>query len=96
MIYSTDVSAKILAAMESVAISNNGWAWIKNDAELIKGLRLAGYVVIETGAETKAFSRSGWNAMAEDYKARSPASQGQDGPDYEAAILARQERFINY
>ena len=105
MIYSPELSEKILAAMERVSLSNNGWAWIQDDAELVKGLQLAGYVVIETGTGTKAFSRAAQEALAEDYKQHGSASFAvparathkparEDGPDYEAMILARQERWM--
>jgi hypothetical protein len=105
MIYTTETSANILAAMESVALSNNGWAWIKNDPALISGLRVAGYTIIETDTGTKAFSKAAQAALAEDYKQHGAASFAvptygtaapkAHAPDYEGMILARQERFLN-
>lgn len=106
MIYTPETSALILDAMRGIQISNNGWIWIDNDPALIDALRVAGYTIIETAAGVKAFSRAAQEALAAEYKAHGPASfavptygpiaHNDDAPDYEGAILARQERFINY
>lgn len=104
MIYTTETSDKIFAAMQGVTLSNNGWSWIDNDPALIDALRVAGYTIIETAAGVKAFSRRAQEALAAEYKARGPASfavptygpvaHKDDAPDYEAAILARQDWMI--
>tara|TARA_R110000868_G_scaffold233914_1_gene487619 strand:- start:3434 stop:3754 length:321 start_codon:yes stop_codon:yes gene_type:complete len=106
MIYTPETSALILDAMRAIQISNNGWIWIKNDPALIKALQTAGYTIIETAAGVQAYSRAAQEALAAEYKAHGPAgcavptygpvAHKDDAPDYEARILARQERFINY
>jgi hypothetical protein len=106
MIYSPETSANILAAMQSIQLSNNGWIWVKNDPELINGLQTVGYTIIETPEGVKAFSRAAQEALAAEYKAHGAASfavptygtaaHNDDAPDYEGMILARQERFLNY
>lgn len=106
MIYTPETSALILDAMRGIQISNNGWTWIKNDLALINALQTAGYTIIETSAGVKAYSRAAQEALAAEYKAHGPASFAvptygpftpkDDAPDYEGAILARQERFVNY
>jgi TRAP-type C4-dicarboxylate transport system substrate-binding protein len=105
MIYTPETSANILAAMQSIQMSNNGWSWIDNDDTLIKALQTAGYTIIETAAGVKAFSRRAQEALAADYKAHGAASFAvptygttapkEHAPDYEGMILARQERFLN-
>jgi hypothetical protein len=104
MIYTTETSDLIFSALQSVALSNNGWAWIKNDPALIDALQTAGYTIIETEAGVKAFSRRAQDALAAEHKAHGPASfavptygpvtHNDDAPDYEARILARQERML--
>ena len=46
MILSTEISAKVLDAMNSVLLSNNGYADIGNNEEVAEALRTAGFVVI--------------------------------------------------
>ena len=105
MIYTTETSAKILAAMQGVTLSNNGWSWIENDPALIDALQIAGYTIIETAAGVKAYSRAAQTAIAAEYKAHGAASFAvptygtaapkAHAPDYEGMILAQQERFLN-
>ena len=104
MVYTPETSAKILAAMQDIAMSNNGWSLIENDPSLVKALQTAGYTIIETKAGVKAYSRAAQTALAAEYKAHGPASfavptYGTAAPkehalDYEGMILARQERWM--
>jgi hypothetical protein len=105
MIYTPETSAKILDAMSGIAMSNNGWSWVENDATLIEALRVAGYTMIETTAGVKAYSRAAQAALAAEYTAHGSASFAvparavrsapkEHGPDYEAMILTRQERWM--
>lgn len=105
MIYTPEQSTKILDAIHGIELSNNGWSWIENDPALIDALRVAGYVVFEVRGGMKAYTRAAQAALAAEYKAHGPASFAaparavrtaphESGPDFEAMILARQERWM--
>lgn len=105
VIYTPDQSAAILRAAESILMGNNGWSFIGADRWLHEGLTAAGFVVLRSTdfhgrPAWKGYTRASQDALREDavkhpwstestYK---PARRWTEGPDYEAAILARQER----
>lgn len=104
MIHTPETSAKILDAIQSIELSNNGWSWIEHDTTLIKALRHAGYVVFEVRGGVKAYTRAAQEALAAEYKARGaasfavlrdkPSTAKEPAPDYEGMILSRQERWL--
>lgn len=104
MIFTPEASAKILSAISDVLMSNNGYADIGNDPEVIKGVELAGFVVIVStnlhGLKThKAFTQKAQDSLRASpfgestYKTVSIKS---DEPDFEAAILRRQEAYFEF
>ena len=105
MIYSPEMSARILDAIHGIELSNNGWSWVENDATLIEALRVAGYVVFEVRGGMKAYTRAAQAALAAEHAAHGAASFAvparasyaapQDsGPDYEAMILSKHDRWL--
>jgi|GEM_PF-6121974 len=105
MIYTPEQTAKILDAINGIEMSNNGWSWVENDPALIGALRIAGYLVFEVRGGMKAYTRAAQEALASEYKAHGPASFAvparavrntpqEPGFDFEAMILARQERWM--
>jgi len=105
MIYTPEQSTKILDTINGIELSNNGWSWVDNDPALIEALRTAGYVVFDVRGGVKAYTRAAQEALAAEHAARGAASFAvparatyaapkEPGPDYEAMILARQERLM--
>lgn len=98
-VYSPDHSARILAAMQSVMLSNNGYADIGYNPDIANALHLAGFIVIEStnlhGMPTfKAFTKAGQAALRfapHAFSTYRPIMYAADTIDYEGAILARQE-----
>lgn len=98
-IFSPDVSARILSAMEAVTSANNGYADIGMNPKVAEALRAAGFVVLASknlhGTPTfRGFTQAAQKALAGAPYAVSiykdvPARVEQ--PDFEGAILARQE-----
>lgn len=99
MIYKPELSARILAAMQSVMLSNNGYADIGYNPDIANALHLAGFIVIESttlhGNPTfKAFTKEGQAALRfapHAFSTYRPVMYAPDYIDYEGAILARQE-----
>jgi hypothetical protein len=99
MIYAPELTAKIFAAINSVMLSNNGYAEIGNDSAVAEAMSLAGFVVIHTkslfGRPTyKAFTKEAQVALATDGVPHYKTVRNDTGPDYEGMILARQERAM--
>jgi hypothetical protein len=100
MIYSTELSERILDLIESVALANNGYAFT-NDKEAAEALEKAGYIVKinTTGFAFTVYSLHAYECAKQDYK-NAPKKQQQKisfnsyYPDYEGAILARQEKYM--
>lgn len=106
-IYTHEQTAKIFAAMQSIELANNGYAFIGHiigkDADLAQALTVAGYKVISAPnlhgrMEYKGFTARAAETLSIEHfatpaTARAPR-QWSDGPDYEGAILARQERAM--
>jgi hypothetical protein len=104
-IYTPEQSAAILRAAHDVMMGNNGWAFVSGERWLLDGLQAAGFTVIRSRdwhgrPAWKAYTRAAQDALRADaaehpwhaettYK---PMRHRTEGPDYEAAILARQER----
>jgi hypothetical protein len=107
-IYNPEQSAAILSAAHDVLLGNNGWAFVSGERWLLDGLQAAGFTVIRSRdwhgrPAWKAYTRAaqdalrahgddGWSTESTYKRAR----QMTEGPDYEAAILARQERQADY
>lgn len=102
MIYTADQTAAIFDAIESVMLGNNGYANIGTDATVADAVRAAGFTVVLTkdlfGRPVyKGFTAAGRAAAIADapkmvsrIDLRAPAFT----PDYEGAILNRQERMM--
>jgi hypothetical protein len=107
-IYDPEQSAAILRAAHDVLMGNNGWAFVPGERWLLDGLQAAGFTVVRSRdwhgrPAWKAYTRAAQDALRADAAAGhpvettyKPARQWTDGPDYEAAILARQERQADY
>lgn len=95
-------AAKVLAAIEAIELGNNGYADIGNDEVLANAVELAGYTVIHTtdlhGRPVyRGFTARGQEALrGQLYGVSTYATPGQNlnSQDFEAAILARQERHF--
>jgi len=101
-IYSPDLTAKILDAMQSIELSNNGYADIGNNAAIADALRDAGFVVnastnLHGNATFIAYTKRAQKCLQSEPFAVSrstPIPLRVDGPDYEGMILRRQERVM--
>lgn len=96
---------RIVQAVQSVELSNNGHAWIGYEDDLADAMRARGYEVIAAPnahgrREWKAFTKKGQAALREEARQGSPFAvstykpvrPAQDrGPDYEELILRKQE-----
>ena len=103
-IYTPEQSAAILRAAHDVLMGNNGWAFVPDARWLLDGLQAAGFTVIRSRdwhgrPAWKAYTRASQDALRADATAGlpvettyKPMQHRTEGPDYEAAILARQER----
>jgi hypothetical protein len=104
MIYSPEMTEKIMTAIRAVLLGNNGYADIGNNTAVAEAVKLAGFAVIHTKdahgcAVYRAFTAQAQKALKAEplfsvstYK---PVQAKQDGPDYEALILARQDKFFD-
>ena len=102
LIFTPAQSAAILQAAQEIELGNNGWSFIPACPVLHSGLQAAGYVVIAStdyhGRPCfKGYTKRAQAALKGQEYARStytPSSRiaGVDAPDFEGAILARQER----
>lgn len=102
VIYSPEQSAAILRAAQDIELSNNGWSIIPACPIVQSGLQAAGYVVIAAldyhGRPVyKGYTKKAQAALQGQEYGQStyrPSSRiaSVDVPDYEGAILARQER----
>ena len=101
VIYSPEQSATILRVAQDIELSNNGWSIIPACPIVQSGLQAAGYVVIASldyhGRPCfKGYTKKAQAALRGQEYGQStyrPSSRiGVDVPDYEGAILARQER----
>jgi hypothetical protein len=101
-IYNPDQSAAILRAANEVLMGNNGWAFVPDARWLLDGLQTAGFVVVRSRdwhgrPAWKAYTREAQDALRADAAAGLPVESTYkpvrliESPDYEAAILARQE-----
>jgi hypothetical protein len=97
-------AARALAAAEAVALANNGYADIGDDADLAASLQAAGFAVIRTSSlhgrpVFRAFTARAQSTLRREpfgvstYKA--PPAKLLPEHDYEAAILDRQERHLD-
>ena len=103
MIYAADDTTLIFSAIQSIILGNNGYATLRDFPErLIPALEAAGFVVIASkdahgNAVLKGFTVDAQAALkaspfgASTYKA---VSIKADAPDYEAAILARNDEHL--
>lgn len=102
MIYTPEQTTMILSAMQSIEMGNNGYADIGNNQTVIDAVRSAGYIVLSTrnlhGNPTHiGYTKAAQAALRDEPYAvpfNKPRSPRVDGPDYEAMILARQERMM--
>lgn len=102
MIFSPNQTAKILAAIQSVMLGNNGYADIGVDPIVAQAVADAGFVVIATRdlhgkAIYRGFSKAAQAALAiEPFGASTykPFKTRVETPDYEGAILARNDRHL--
>ena len=101
LIYTPEQSATILRVAQDIEMSNNGWSIIPECPIVQSGLQAAGYVVIASldyhgRACFKGYTKKAQAALQGQEYGQStyrPSSRiGVDVPDYEGAILARQER----
>lgn len=99
MILAPHLTTAILTAIENIVGSNNGYADIGNNPAVADAVRLAGFVVIRStnlhGAPTfRGSTRAAQTALAAEpfgVSTYRPITRTQDGPDFEALILARQD-----
>lgn len=104
MIHSPEQTALILAAIQSIMLGNNGYADIGTNEDVAEAVKSAGFVVIRTTDIAGRPVFRGFTQAAQKALAASPhgvstyrplssrldtAYGNADGPDYEAAILAR-------
>lgn len=97
-IHPPEVSARILDAILSIEMGNNGYADIGTDTTVANAVETAGYVVIRTtdlhGRPVyRGFTRASQEALRGEPFAVStygPVRMPEDMPDYEALILNRQ------
>ena len=101
MIYSPEISARIIDAMQSITLGNNGYADIGPNETIADACRAAGFVVIRStnlhGRPTyKGFTKAAQEALRGEPYAVSTYKpiEHRDDFDYEGAILARQERAM--
>jgi hypothetical protein len=105
-VYTPTMTTKIMEAINSILLGNNGYADIGNNPEVAEAVRIAGFIVIESknlhGRPTyKGFTKQAQAALKEEHRAgesyavpiHKPVPQQSDGPDYEAMILARQAKW---
>jgi hypothetical protein len=101
-IYNPEQSAAILRAANEVLMGNNGWAFVPGASWLLDGLQAAGFVVVRSRdwhglPAWKAYTRAAQDALRAAAAAGLPVEstykpvRSIDCPDYEAAILERQE-----
>ena len=103
-IFTPTETAAILRAMTDIELGNNGWSFIPADSAIHAGLQAAGYVVLRSTdghgrPAWRGYTRAAQEALRADRAAGVPVStdyrawrQEHAAPDYESAILARQER----
>jgi len=99
-IRSPELSARILNAILSIEMGNNGHADIGTDTAVAHAVESAGYTVIRTtdlhgNPVFRGFTRKSQEALRHEPFAVStyrPVRMPQDMPDYEAMILSRQSR----
>lgn len=95
-------AARALAAVEAIELGNNGHADIGADEATANAVEAAGFTVIRTKDLHGRLVYRGFTARAQAALRGAPygastygkPSQALDLPDYEAAILARQERHF--
>ncbi len=97
-IYHPFVSAKIIEAMEDVALSNNGYSRIVLRGDVASALKLAGYKVfkIEGHMLYMVFAAAAWDIYVAERNAEIRKLVDGRGPevDYEAKILARNANHL--
>lgn len=103
-IFTPTESAAILRAMADIEAGNNGWSFIPADSAVHAGLRAAGYTVLRSTdghgrPAWRGYTRRAQESLRVDRAVGLPVStdyrvyrQEHAMPDYESAILARQER----
>lgn len=103
-IFTPAETAAILRAMQDIEGGNNGWSYVPADLAVRDGLKAAGYVVLRSvdghGRETwRGYTRRAQESLRAERAAGVPMStdyrvyrQEHAAPDFEGAILARQER----
>lgn len=100
-ILSPELSALVLAAIEMILLGNNGYADIGVNPEVAEAVRAAGFIVIASKNLHGAFVYKGFTKASQESLASAPYGVSlykpivqRDDFDYEGAILARQERFM--
>lgn len=101
-----ELACTLASTIQSIELGNNGWADIGNNADVVAGVRAAGYVVIlgrnSWGVPThQGYTQRAQAALREEYRTNGAAGYAaptykppvrRDDFDYEVAILDRQER----
>ena len=99
-----ELRCTLAATCQSIELGNNGWADIGNNADVVAGVRAAGYVVIlgrnAWGVPThQGYTQRAQAALREAHRAGEGYAVStykppvrRDDFDYEGAILDRQER----
>jgi hypothetical protein len=104
-IYTPEQAMAILKAVQCVHNSNNGQADIGNCPTVADGVRAAGLVVVRSRdlhdqPTNRAYTQRSWDihrdeAIARFRTARFEYLSTRDVPDYEARILARNDRHLS-
>lgn len=102
MIHDPETACRILQAISAILSANNGYADIGRSTVIADAVTTAGFVVITTsdlhGNQVyRGFTQAAQSALAVEpfgvSTYRRP-SQRVESPDYEAAILARNDRHL--
>jgi hypothetical protein len=96
-IYQPFIAAKIIEAMESVALSNNGYAQMSLRGDVASALKLAGYKVEKIGLNLYVvYSAAAWDILVAERNAeiRRIVDGKPAAVDYEAKILARNDAYL--
>ncbi len=100
MIYTPAQSDAIMEAINSVLLSNNGYAEVGNDTVVVGALKSAGFIVLKTralfgGWTHKAYTKEGREAVIAEAREHAKPIKLDARPayDFEGAILRRQEAY---
>lgn len=100
----TNLETKVAEAIKSINLGNNGYADIGNNREVADKVAEQGYIVLRTKGLHGLPVYRGFTTKAQEALAKEPfgvptvnpclSINTGEQPDYEAAILARQERHM--